>query len=281
MDHEIRTVDLANRLLAYREFGDPDGAPILYFHATPSTGAEAALIDAPARERGLRIIAPDRPGMGGSSMSPNQRIVDWPRDITFLLGRLGIERAGIISLGAGAPYAFACGERISKQVATIAVVSPRVPAHSHLLATASATWAFVRLAAFEKSMNNPERAERVWASFFEGKGEKEQQAARSATFRRLFLDSIRQAFTNGYGGPQKDYAIASGANWGFAMGNVQVDKCFAWLGEADERVPVAEAKRVLERLPHCDIRIMPGEGHFSTWINHHCEVLDTVAESVK
>ncbi|HSP41298.1 MAG TPA: alpha/beta hydrolase, partial [Luteolibacter sp.] len=64
--------------LAWNEFGDPAGRPVLYCHGWPSSRMQAVLVHHLARERGLRVIAPDRPGMGLSEHVPGRTLASWP-----------------------------------------------------------------------------------------------------------------------------------------------------------------------------------------------------------
>jgi len=73
------------RSLAYAEFGDPDGRPVLFFHATP----------------GVRLIAPDRPGVGRSTPQPHRRLLDWPDDVRHLADALGLERFAVVGFSNG------------------------------------------------------------------------------------------------------------------------------------------------------------------------------------
>ena len=47
--------------LAFHEYGDPAGQPLIFYHGTGSH-VHGMLLHKPAREYGFRIIAPDRPG---------------------------------------------------------------------------------------------------------------------------------------------------------------------------------------------------------------------------
>ena len=83
-DSAYREVKLRDgRTLAYAEYGSPSGQPIIYCHGVPSSRVEADLIvdGAKAAALNLRIIVPDRPGMGRSDYQPGRRIVDWPDDV--------------------------------------------------------------------------------------------------------------------------------------------------------------------------------------------------------
>ncbi len=54
----------------------------------------------------IRIIAPDRPGIGRSDYK-SKSIVYWPQDIQELLDHLQIHKAFLYALSGSAPYALA------------------------------------------------------------------------------------------------------------------------------------------------------------------------------
>jgi pimeloyl-ACP methyl ester carboxylesterase len=65
------------RRLAYAEYGDPNGHPVFYFHGTPSSRLEPLILgDEAIAQSGLRVIAPDRPGVGQSDFQPNRGFSD-------------------------------------------------------------------------------------------------------------------------------------------------------------------------------------------------------------
>jgi len=99
---------LEGRRLAYATYGDPDGRPVLFCHGTPGSRLLGRLLDATAAQRGVRLIAPDRPGIGQSDPSPIG-IDDWPADVEALLAHLDVESAGVVGFSGGAPFALASG----------------------------------------------------------------------------------------------------------------------------------------------------------------------------
>ncbi|MGA9242603.1 MAG: hypothetical protein WBW03_11550 [Silvibacterium sp.] len=62
----------SGRLLAFDEYGAPDGTPIFYFHGSPSSRLEWGLFggETLANRLNIRVIAPDRPALGARSSSP-------------------------------------------------------------------------------------------------------------------------------------------------------------------------------------------------------------------
>ncbi|WPL11812.1 alpha/beta fold hydrolase [Thiorhodovibrio litoralis] len=117
------------RALAWREFGRGDGRPVFYCHGFPSSGREAALLDAPARALGLRLIAPDRPGYGSSDDQPGRALADWPADLVCLADHLGLDRFALIGLSGGGPYAVACAWRMTERLTTCTLICPLGPVY--------------------------------------------------------------------------------------------------------------------------------------------------------
>src|SRR5690606_14168411 len=110
---EALTIALRDgRTLGYAEYGVADGKPVLVFHGSPGTRLQVRAAHRPALARGIRIIAPDRPGLGLSSRLPGRRIADWPDDVCELVDALGIDRCPVIGVSGGGPYAAACAWRL-------------------------------------------------------------------------------------------------------------------------------------------------------------------------
>ncbi|MGE9271462.1 MAG: alpha/beta fold hydrolase, partial [Verrucomicrobiales bacterium] len=126
--NEDARADLANgRTLSYAEYGDPHGQPILFFHGWPSSRYQAAYLDEPANARGLRILAPDRPGIGLSTPQQGRGFQDWPTDISAFADHLGIDRFSIFGISGGGPYTLATCHALADRVVTAAVVCGAPP----------------------------------------------------------------------------------------------------------------------------------------------------------
>ena len=66
------------RRLGWCEYGDPHGEPLFAFHGTPGARPMIRVIDAEARNHGVRIIAPDRPDweVGSDAYRPGIEVAD-------------------------------------------------------------------------------------------------------------------------------------------------------------------------------------------------------------
>jgi hypothetical protein len=70
------------RLLGVDEYGDLGGVPCFYFHATPGSRLDPAVLFARSPEAlsGIQLVAVDRPGFGLSARQPVRGFADCPGD---------------------------------------------------------------------------------------------------------------------------------------------------------------------------------------------------------
>jgi pimeloyl-ACP methyl ester carboxylesterase len=116
------------RTLGYAEYGDAGGKPVFVFHGSPGSRLQVRAAHAPALARAIRIIAPDRPGLGLSTRKRGREIADWPDDVRELADTLGIERFAVIGISGGGPYAAACAWGLPERVTRAGIVSGVAPA---------------------------------------------------------------------------------------------------------------------------------------------------------
>ncbi|MDA1004205.1 MAG: alpha/beta hydrolase, partial [Chloroflexi bacterium] len=125
---ERREITLADgRRLAYAEYGAPTGVPVFVFPGTPGSHLLSSVAEQPALARGVRIIAPDRPGIGRSDDQPGRRFSDWPADVAQLADALGCERFAVVGISGGGPYALSCASALPARVTIAGIVSSPAP----------------------------------------------------------------------------------------------------------------------------------------------------------
>lgn len=115
------------RRLAWNEYGDPLGKAMMYYHGWPSSRLQARLAHHLARERGLRLIAMDRPGMGQSTFEPLRRLETWPELITRFADALEIGKFAQLGVSGGGPYVLACAAAIPERLIGSAVLGGAAP----------------------------------------------------------------------------------------------------------------------------------------------------------
>ena len=110
------------RALAYAEWGSADGWPVLHFHGVPDGrfgwGGGSVCTD-----RGVRLIAVDRPGVGGSDPKRGRSVADWPADVEELAEQLELDRFAVSGWSAGGAYALACAHAMQPRIDAVALVS--------------------------------------------------------------------------------------------------------------------------------------------------------------
>ena len=126
----LGTVRLSGgRRLGYAEYGPARGRPLLWFHGTPGArrqiAPEARTL---AHERGVRIVAVERPGIGESTPHVYRALVEFAADIEQLADSLGIDRFGVAGLSGGGPYALACAHEMPARVVAVGVLGGVAPA---------------------------------------------------------------------------------------------------------------------------------------------------------
>src|SRR5262249_22635008 len=87
------TLGSGRHTIGFAEWGDPTGLPLLIHHGTPASRLGFDCFDDAARDRGVRAIAIDRPGMGLSDREHDGfTVASWSRDIGAIADGLELER---------------------------------------------------------------------------------------------------------------------------------------------------------------------------------------------
>src|SRR5690349_9926528 len=120
-----RTIALEDgRKVSYAEFGDPNGHPVLYCHGAPSSRLEPLFItDQKIKSHGLRIIAPDRPGIGGSEPVPHASFATWAKNAQEIADKLSLDRIVVMGNSGGTGYALAVAHSMPDRVRRTVLVS--------------------------------------------------------------------------------------------------------------------------------------------------------------
>jgi pimeloyl-ACP methyl ester carboxylesterase len=121
------TLELSDgRRLTYATLGAPSGPVVVVLDGPGSRGLARAAAPA-ATALGVRLVAPDRPGAGGSTAAPRRAITDWPRDHAALLEALGVDRAGLLAQSGGTPFALAVATALAPRTTGLALIGAVAP----------------------------------------------------------------------------------------------------------------------------------------------------------
>jgi pimeloyl-ACP methyl ester carboxylesterase len=258
-------------VIAVEVAGEPGAAPVLFCHGLADCRLSARLFGQAARELGLRLVAPDRPGVGGTDPRRLRRLADWADDAALVLDAVGAESAALLGISGGGPFAAACAARLAGRVRSLTLVcslgAPSWPtrgmARGQRLALQGARhapafggWFLGRLAVLAR--RSPRLFLRVATSEFPGV---DRHALAQPGMREAFLACYAEAFRRGSWGVAQDLRVLT-RPWGFELGSITSP---AWIyhGDADATVPPAHARLFAGVIPGARLRLYPGHGHFS------------------
>jgi pimeloyl-ACP methyl ester carboxylesterase len=123
----VRTVEANGIRLACREWGEPDGAPLVLLHGLGSDGTSWDGTAPALAAAGHRVYAPDARGHGGSER-PGDYSLELMRDDTLaLLDALGIGSAAVIGHSMGGAVAYLAAAHAPGRVSRLVLEDPPTP----------------------------------------------------------------------------------------------------------------------------------------------------------
>jgi pimeloyl-ACP methyl ester carboxylesterase len=277
-------LQLPGGALAFQEYGDPTGQPVVFCHGWPSSRTMAELTDEVARELGVRIISPDRPGISRSEIHRGRKLLDWPPVLRTLADQLGLKQFRMLAISGGAPYAYAAAWAMPERVPAIAVVAG-VPPILELRDRAGLLplyrW---MLALYQKQPELLRACFHVvrpvacvrWPFRFRPLILKLLQPCDASSLRdsaafEACFESQRRAWRGSVEGLMTDAQIYANP-WGFALEEISVPVRL-WHGTKDRSFSIEIAREVAGRLPHCNARFVEQAGHYSLPIRHMGKIL--------
>lgn len=115
------------RELTYDVHGDPDGTPVIFSHGFSDSRVIRHPDDSLTASLGIRWIAADQPGVGGSTPMRGRRMVDWGADMEQLADHLGLETFNVAGHSGGGPHALSIAHRLPDRVSRVVLASPVAP----------------------------------------------------------------------------------------------------------------------------------------------------------
>jgi pimeloyl-ACP methyl ester carboxylesterase len=256
------------RNLDYREFGAPDGYPIVNNHGGLVCGLDISPAHETAVDLGLRIISPDRPGVGWSSPLPGRVTADWADDVRALLEHLKVERCSGFGWSLGSEYALALGAAgVVERIVVVGGVPPM--GHGELARLNRTDRALAAL-----SLERPGVARTVFAGM-RAVAPLVHSAARhlSSSEDQSVLSEcgdfptwVRQALRQPDGMVEEYRAMCR--PWGFEPADVTCD-VEVWQGALDEYVTADLGRDLAQELPHARYHEVPDAGHFLAYRRWH------------
>ncbi|MEW5756358.1 MAG: alpha/beta fold hydrolase [Pseudomonadota bacterium] len=275
-----------DRIMAYQEYGDPKGQPVIICHSVlgcrlelPVRGHELAA------ERGLHLIIPDRPGFGGSDAKPFNGFTEWCADLGQLADALKLDDFHLAGYAMGGRYAMAAATVMPQRIRKLALVSvglaPQTEADLKLtipiyrmnlrLARDLPQVHRIFVSLMRKGiMSNPRRFLNFMATKM---GPTDAKVFQTQDFEDSFYTILSEGIHQGGLGFAHEVAALM-QPWDFdpAAITVPLDQ---WHGVEDNHVPFVLAKRLADQLPQVKLRTVPKKGHY-LYFSQFGEILDAL-----
>ena len=266
-----------DREIRYTEYGRSDGVPVVFLHGTPGSRRLARLFDDAAADAGVRLLAIDRPGFGGSDPWPDRSVSDAGRFVTAVLDDADVDAAGLIAFSGGAPFALATAATHPDRVTSVDLVAGATPpdegseppAVQRLLAGLATTTPTLLRGLF--------RGQRWLAARFDpsfvlaqyttdGADEVDDDAAEIV--KRDFVE----AFNHHRSGVVTEFRHTSSA-WGIDYDAIDAPVTL-WHGDDDTNVPIDGARRLARTIPDAELHVLDGADHLRTLLRATPTALD-------
>ncbi len=274
--HQTREQDgrltlAGGRVLSYGLLGAEQGDVVVVLDGPGSRGMARAMSPF-AAALGLRLLAPDRPGFGGSTSAPGRAITDWPHEHAALLDALGVQRAGVVGHSGGTPYALAAAAALPDRTPRVALLAPVAPVHGDraardelgtdlrraLAVAPRAPW-LLRLAlraASRRVARNPEKAAR---RIIRESPPADAEVLRDPAIREMHVRTSGEILAHP-DAVAAEIGLLAGP-WGVSPRDVRAPVAM-WSGAADRTHPTAHARRLATAIGGVPVHVVPEAATF-------------------
>jgi len=274
------------RRLAYAEYGDPAGTPVLVFHGLPGSRLSWGLLPGDPFPPDVRVVAPDRPGYGRSDPHPGRDLLSWADDVGRLADALALERFAILGVSGGGPGALACAWKIPDRLTSVGVVSSAAPTDAPgVFEGMSRTNRFFMQLAWRMPTLSTLNIHLLTALIRRDPGRYidtmkykvhgiDRTILARPEIRDMLVEDFTEALRGGSAGMAGDMAANHGQPWGFRLSEIKT-QVHVWSCALDRSVPPAMGRYLADNIPGCRASFVPDAGHL--WILVHLrEVLEAV-----
>ena len=232
----------AGNTLAYADFGNPNGYPILIQHGLIASINEQSLFRM-LIDTGMRLVCIARPGYGDSSPYEMRNIAEYADLVEVLVDELKLTRFDVLGISSGAPYSYALGFRFPDRVRNLFILSGTPALYDENVLSC---WPYP----VNKHASMVEMQKLAYELFFEHLTEEERSR-----------DDIKDSMMYACFGVAQDLKLRC-VDWGFQLSDIQ-GRVIMRHSRADEAVPLVTAQITCELLRDCRLEIRENDPHFS------------------
>lgn len=277
--HELTLRD--GRTLAFTEWGDPNGSPMLFFHGTFGSRLAFRPMHDAARQAAVRVISADRPGFGRSTLDPpsdarphhsfETRMTDVADDHAELLDALGLDGVDVMGRSGGGPHVLAFAARHPARVRAATIIVGVAPTTSDEVD-----------GLIEPNQKEPRLVRAGWTELaeFHAAERRHLLAGGGQAFRTMMgrapaadqavmgdlewldaaAENMAEALRPGSEGWTTEVMAVYGTPWNVDIAGITAQITW-WHGDLDANVPLSAARRLAQQVPAVSFRVVKG-GHF-------------------
>jgi pimeloyl-ACP methyl ester carboxylesterase len=259
-----------SRVLAYEEFGDPNGKPVIALHGTPGSRMGPHPRASRLYPHQVRLIAYDRPGYGESERFEGRAVADAAHDVEDLADALGIERFAVVGRSGGGPHALACAALLPARVTRVAALASWAPrelmddrwyedmAENNVDWFRKAELGIAEYTAYVAEEMNRRRShpESVMPHHHSKLPKADRAMVTDYGIRSKLVDTFAEALRKGVDGWIDDN-LAVVSRWGFELSRTSVP-VLLWHGAQDVLAPVGHSRVLARAIPKAQLQLVRG-----------------------
>lgn len=254
-------------MIGYREFGDPNGFPVVFHHGVPGSSLYGLHFATAASDAHVRLICIDRPGFGASDTYRGSTVSGWVKLMSQLTENLGLDTFSVFGYSGGGPYALGCAHTLPAKVKNTAIVAGAAPVYIE---------EFNRVAG--DTMQQWIRMYRTFppiiirAIVYFGTRKLLRKTESNAIDRAMKAEAFLQGINGIFG-----YFTNVFSDWEFELCRVE-KKVDVWYGTNDDGVPPGVAEEYGKALPKSVLHRCEGDDHDSLPRSRISEILTSLIE---
>jgi pimeloyl-ACP methyl ester carboxylesterase/DNA-binding CsgD family transcriptional regulator len=253
------------RCLAYREYGDPFGKPVIHFHQWFTASILPLAAIKAVRKSGLRFLVFDRPGFGQSAPLAAHSFEAVARDVAAFADKLKLSRFAVMGTAPGGAFAVAAALAMPERVTKLALIAPRLSSIPAALAHGAAQRSLIGV------LRHPWIIRPIVATLRAGMSDRLaasllRHACADADSDRKIVDdpaAVRwiksmafDAHETSIAGMVAELELYAGSEFPHP-GRLRCPIA-AWHGAGDTVIPLDAAREVLDPMPNAAVHVLPG-----------------------
>ena len=273
------------RIVAWTEWGPPDGLPLLRVPGTPGCRFSVRSDTTPWAERGLRVVTTERPGFGASTRLPGRGFAEHADDLAAVLDELGLDSVHMTGSSGASPHELCFAGRHPDRVRAMTIVSggaPTTPEEEERETSLNREGSALFRAGDMDVMR--ERMREVHAAFVadplagmadasDGVPDSDRAVMADPTWQLVFEAAVLEALRPGPDGWLEE-SLALLGDWSDVDLPAVRASLTWWHAPSDANATLSAARRLLGQVPQAQLRLFgEQEGHMAAF-HREGEILD-------